>query len=36
VSNAKVNREMPDGTNVWKKYKHASDHYPVSIEVSLG
>jgi len=36
VSNAKVNREMPDGTNVWKKYKHASDHYPVSIDLSLG
>jgi len=33
VRNAKVNRTMPDGTSIWKKYKHASDHYPVSIEV---
>lgn len=33
VRNAKVNREMPDGMSIWKKYKHASDHYPVSVEV---
>ena len=33
VQSAKVNRNMPDGTIIWKKYKNASDHYPVSVEV---
>ncbi|MDD1750040.1 MAG: hypothetical protein LUO89_09205 [Methanothrix sp.] len=33
MRNAKVNRNMPDGTSIWKKYKHASDHYPISVEV---
>ncbi len=33
VRNAKVNEYMPDKTPIWKKYKHASDHYPVSVEV---
>jgi len=33
VRNAKVNRQMPDGTSIWIKYKNASDHYPVSVEV---
>ena len=33
VHSAKVNRSMPDGTSIWKKYKNASDHYPVSVEV---
>jgi hypothetical protein len=33
VQNAKVNENMPDKTLIWKKYKHASDHYPVSVEV---
>jgi hypothetical protein len=26
---------MPDGTSIEKKYKHASDHYPVSVEVVI-
>jgi endonuclease/exonuclease/phosphatase family metal-dependent hydrolase len=33
IRNAKVNENMPDKTPIWKKYKHASDHYPVSVEV---
>jgi len=34
LCNAKVNRNMPDGISIWKKYEHASDHYPVSVEVT--
>lgn len=34
VSNAKVNSKMPDGSPIWKKYKHASDHFPVSVTVA--
>ena len=33
VQSAKVNLKMPDGTKIWKKYKNASDHYPVSCQV---
>ncbi len=33
VQKAKVNCNMPNGTSMEKKYKHASDHYPVSVEV---
>ncbi len=33
VRSAKVNHNMPNGTSISKKYKHASDHYPVSVEV---
>lgn len=35
VSNAKIHAIMPSGEPIWKKYKHASDHYPVSVEVSV-
>jgi endonuclease/exonuclease/phosphatase family metal-dependent hydrolase len=31
--NGKVNRTLPDGSDILKKYKHASDHYPVSVEI---
>ena len=33
IINAKVNEYMPDKTPIWRKYKHSSDHYPVSFEV---
>ena len=33
VQSAKVNLKMPDGKEIWKKYKNASDHYPVSCQV---
>lgn len=33
VINAKVNEFMPDKTPIWKRYKHSSDHYPVSVEL---
>jgi len=36
VQRALVNSNMPDGTSIWKKYKNASDHYPVSVEVVTG
>ena len=35
VKNAKVNIDMPDGQAIWKKYPHASDHYPVTVEIVL-
>ena len=35
VVNAKVNIEMPDGQKIYTKYKHASDHMPVSVDVVL-
>jgi endonuclease/exonuclease/phosphatase family metal-dependent hydrolase len=25
---------MPDGTPIYTKYKHASDHFPVSVDVT--
>lgn len=34
VRNAQVHHYMPDKTPIWKKYKYASDHHPVSIEVT--
>lgn len=34
VRNARVHRIMPDGTPIWKKYRHASDHFPVSAEIT--
>ena len=35
VTNAKVDTEMPDGKKIWDKYKHASDHLPITVEVHL-
>jgi endonuclease/exonuclease/phosphatase family metal-dependent hydrolase len=34
VTNASVHEEMPDGAPIWRKYPHASDHYPISVTVS--
>ena len=33
VTNAEVHDHMPDGTPIWERYEHASDHYPVSATV---
>jgi endonuclease/exonuclease/phosphatase family metal-dependent hydrolase len=35
VQNAQVHRTMPDGHKIWEKYKHASDHFPVSVEIHI-
>jgi len=35
VRGAKVNIEMPDGKPIWVDHKHASDHYPVSVDIHL-
>ena len=34
VVNAEVHERMPDGTPIWKRYKYASDHFPVSAAVT--
>ncbi len=34
VGDARVRREMPDGRSFWKKYRHASDHCPVSVTLT--
>jgi hypothetical protein len=34
VYNAKANENMPDGTPIWKKYPHSSDHYPITATIS--
>ncbi len=35
VTNAKIMETMPSGEKIWKKYKFASDHYPVQVTVNL-
>jgi endonuclease/exonuclease/phosphatase family metal-dependent hydrolase len=34
VSNAQIRTKMLDGSFIWNKYKHASDHFPVTVEVN--
>jgi endonuclease/exonuclease/phosphatase family metal-dependent hydrolase len=34
VASAEVHENMPDGTPIWRRFPHASDHYPVSVTVS--
>ncbi len=34
VSNAHVHRIMAGDSPIWRKYKHASDHFPVSVNVN--
>lgn len=34
VSNAQVHSTMADGSRIWARYKHASDHFPVSVTVT--
>jgi endonuclease/exonuclease/phosphatase family metal-dependent hydrolase len=34
VTGAQVHFKMPDGSAIYTKYKHASDHYPVSVDVT--
>ena len=33
VKNARVYPKLPDGSFIWEKYKHASDHFPVMVEI---
>ncbi len=33
VRHSQLHRPMPDGTPIWEKYKHASDHFPLSVEI---
>ncbi|MDX2048305.1 MAG: hypothetical protein SFU87_16060 [Chitinophagaceae bacterium] len=33
--NAKVHQTMSDGKKIWEKFKHASDHIPISVEINL-
>ena len=35
VKDAKVHIEMPDGQKIWRKYPHASDHFPITAEIVL-
>jgi endonuclease/exonuclease/phosphatase family metal-dependent hydrolase len=35
VTGAEVVRKMPDGQMIWTKYKHASDHQPVTCQIAL-
>jgi endonuclease/exonuclease/phosphatase family metal-dependent hydrolase len=35
VTSAKIIIEMADGQKIWEKYKFASDHMPVQVEISL-
>ena len=35
VVNGKINETLPDGNKIWKSHKHASDHFPVSVEIRL-
>jgi endonuclease/exonuclease/phosphatase family metal-dependent hydrolase len=34
VTGAQVHMKMPDGSAIYTKYKHASDHFPVSVDVT--
>jgi endonuclease/exonuclease/phosphatase family metal-dependent hydrolase len=34
VTGAQVHSKMPDGTAIYIKYKHASDHFPISADVT--
>lgn len=33
LGNATVQNVMPDGKKIWQKYKHASDHFPVTVDI---
>jgi exonuclease III len=33
IDNAKVHNIMPNGDMIWEKYKFASDHFPVTVEI---
>lgn len=33
VRSGQVHRSLPDGTPVWQRYRHASDHFPLSVEI---
>ncbi len=33
LSNGVFHDEMPDGSKIWRKYKYASDHYPITVDI---
>jgi endonuclease/exonuclease/phosphatase family metal-dependent hydrolase len=33
VTGGQVHSKMPDGTPIWARYKHASDHFPISVDI---
>jgi endonuclease/exonuclease/phosphatase family metal-dependent hydrolase len=33
VRSAQIHHKMPDKADIWEKYKYASDHHPVSVEI---
>ena len=35
VAKAQVHYRMPDGTPIWQRYPHASDHYPVTATLTI-
>ena len=35
IADALVRSKMPDGSPIWKKYEYASDHYPISVSVTV-
>lgn len=35
ATNARVHIKMSDNQNIWEKFKYASDHMPVSVEINL-
>jgi endonuclease/exonuclease/phosphatase family metal-dependent hydrolase len=34
VSNAQIRHTMPNGQRIWQAYRHASDHYPITVTVT--
>ena len=35
VCGGRVAHTLPDGAKIWTKYKHASDHSPVAVDIDL-
>ena len=35
VTGANVHSHMQDGEPIWRKHPHASDHFPVSVEIDV-
>ena len=33
VRDAEVRTVMGDGSRIWEKYKHGSDHYPITVTI---
>ena len=35
VTQGKVNERLPDDSLIWRKYRHASDHFPLTATLSV-